>query len=202
MSFLAPLALLAAAVIGPIIVAMYLLKLRREERTVASTFLWRRMTRDVEANAPWQRLRRNLLLLLQLLLLLLLALALARPFFRTTGIAGRHLIAILDRSASMGATDVSPTRLEAAKRQAITLIDQLPDGGRATIIAAGGQMEVPAAATTDRRQLRPAIDAIGEQIGGGSDLAPALTLAAALSSREPESEVAIISDGNVTLPTD
>jgi len=200
MSFLAPLALISTLILGPIIVAMYLLKLRREERTVSSTFLWQRLTRDVEANAPWQRLRRNLLLLLQLLLLLLLALALARPFFRTTGIAGRNLIVILDRSASMGATDVSPTRLEAAKRQAINLIDQLPDGGRATIIAAGGQMEVPAAATTDRRQLRDAITSIDLRNGGGSDLAQALTLAAALSSRDADSEVAIISDGNVKIP--
>src|SRR5215216_6681963 len=200
MPFLAPLALISTLILGPIIVAMYLLKLRREERTVSSTFLWQRLTRDVEANAPWQRLRRNLLLLLQLLLLLLLALALARPFFRTTGIAGRNLIVILDRSASMGATDVAPTRLEAAKSQAITLIDQLPDGGRATIIAAGGQMEVPAAATTDRRQLRDAITSIDMRNGGGSDLAQALTLAAALSSREADSEVAIISDGNVKIP--
>ncbi len=202
MSFLAPLALISALVVGPIIVAMYLLKLRREERKVSSTFLWQRMVRDVEANAPWQRLRRNLLLLLQLLLLLLLALALARPFFRTAGIAGRNLIVIVDRSASMGATDVQQTRLEAAKRQAITLIDQLPDGGRATVIAAGGQMEVPAAATTDRRQLRDAINGITLRNGGGSDLSQALTLAAALSSREAESEVAIISDGNVKIPTE
>jgi hypothetical protein len=202
MFFLAPLALISALVVGPIIVAMYLLKLRREERRVSSTFLWRRVVRDVEANAPWQKLRRNLLLLLQLLLLLLLALALARPFFRTAGIAGRNLIVIVDRSASMAATDVAPTRLDAAKRQAITLIDQLPDGGRATVIAAGGLMEVPVAATTDRRQLRDAIDAIAPRNGGGSDLAQALTLAAALSSREADSEVAIISDGNVRVPQD
>jgi hypothetical protein len=138
MSFLAPLALLAAAVIGPIIVAMYLLKLRREERTVSSTFLWQRMVRDVEANAPWQKLRRNLLLLLQLLLLLLLVLALARPFLRTPGISGRNLILIVDRSASMGAADVGSSRLEAAKARAVELVDQQPDGGRATVIAAGG----------------------------------------------------------------
>jgi len=200
MSFLAPFALLSALIIGPIIVAMYLLKLRREDRRVSSTFLWQRIVRDVEANAPWQKLRRNLLLLLQLLLLALLALALARPFFRTAGIAGRNLILIIDRSASMQATDVAPSRLEAAKRQAIDLIDQLPDGGRATVIAAGGQMEVPVAATTDRRQLRDAIDGISTRNGGGSDLAQALTLAAALSSREADSEVAIISDGNVTFP--
>src|SRR5258705_3313456 len=119
MSFLTPLALLSAAIIGPIIVAMYLLKLRREDRRVSSTYLWQRMVRDVEANAPWQKLRRNILLLLQLLLLLLLALALARPFFSTAGITGRNLILIIDRSASMGATDAPGVRLDAARRQAI-----------------------------------------------------------------------------------
>ena len=53
MSLLTPLALIGALLVGPLIVAMYLLKLRREERRVSSTFLWRRMVRDVEANAPW-----------------------------------------------------------------------------------------------------------------------------------------------------
>ncbi len=202
MSLIAPLALLAAAVVGPLIVAMYLLKLRREERTVSSTFLWQRMVRDVEANAPWQKLRRSLLLLLQLLLMLLLVFALARPYLAAQGISGRNLIIIIDHSASMGATDEPPSRLDAAKAKAFQLIDQLPDGGRATIIAAGGQMEVPAAATSDRRELRRAIEQIRLTNSGGSDFSQALTLAAALAAREEDSEVAIISDGNVTLPQD
>jgi Ca-activated chloride channel family protein len=200
MSLLSPLALLAAAIIGPLIVAMYMLKLRREERTVSSTFLWQRLVRDVEANAPWQKLKRNLLLFLQLLLMLLLVFALARPFFRTQGISGRNLILIVDRSASMGAIDEGESRLELAKAQAINLIEQLPDGGRATIIAAGGQMEVPVSATTDQRELRNAIAALQLQNGGGSDLSQALTMASALAEREAESEIAIISDGNVSLP--
>jgi hypothetical protein len=202
MSFLAPLAFLAAAIAGPIIVAMYLLKLRREDHVVSSTFLWRGMIRDVEANAPWQKLRPNLLLLLQLLILLLLVLALARPFFQTTGIAGRNLILIIDRSASMGAMDGSPTRLDAAKDLADRLVGQLPDNGRATIIAAGGQMEVPASSTSDRRELRQAIANIALRHGGGSDLAQPLALAAALAAREPQSEIAVISDGNVSFPDD
>ncbi len=202
MPFLAPLALLSALVIGPIIIAMYLLKLRRDDRAVSSTFLWRQVVRDVEANAPWQRLRPSWLLLLQLLLLLLLAFALARPFLLTNGISGRNLIMIIDRSASMTATDVPGSRLSAAKAQARQLADQLPDGGRATVIAAGGQMEVLAASTTDRRQIYQAIDAIQPRNGGGSDLSQALTLAAALAARESESEVAIISDGNVSVPPD
>jgi hypothetical protein len=202
MSLIAPLALLAAAVIGPLIVAMYLLKLRREERSVSSTFLWQRMVRDVEANAPWQKLRRSLLLLLQLLLMLLLVFALARPFLAAQGISGRNLIIILDHSASMAATDEPPSRLQAAKNQALQLIEQLPDGGRATVIAAGGQIEVPVAATSDRRELRRAIEAIQLTYGGGSDLSQALTLASALAAREQDSEVAIISDGNVSIPND
>ncbi|MGQ9829727.1 MAG: vWA domain-containing protein [Roseiflexus sp.] len=201
MSLLAPFALLSTLIVGPLIVAMYLLKLRREERRVSSTFLWRRMVRDLEANAPWQRLRRNWLLFLQLLLLILLAIALARPFFLTTGISGQNLIIILDRSASMAATDVAPSRLEAARRQAQTLVEQLPEGGRATVIAIGGQMEVVAASTTDRRQMNDAIRSITLNVGGRSDLSQALALAAALSAREPDSEVAIISDGNVQVPT-
>ncbi|MBX0330740.1 BatA and WFA domain-containing protein [Oscillochloris sp. ZM17-4] len=202
MSLISPLALLGAAIVGPIIVAMYLLKLRREERPVSSTFLWRKMVRDVEANAPWQKLRRSLLLLLQLLLMLLLVLALARPFFQTQGISGRNLIIILDHSASMGAADEPTSRLEAAKAKATQLIDQLPDGGRATIIAAGGTMQVPAASTSDRRELRQAIGDIQLDNGGGSDLGQPLTLASALAAREEDSEVAIISDGNVSIPGD
>lgn len=201
MPFLAPLALLSLLIAGPIIIAMYLLKLKRQEQQVSSTFLWKQAIRDVEANAPWQRLRFNWLLLLQLLLLALLAFALARPFFQTSGIAGRNLIVIIDRSASMAAVDNGSSRLEAAKRQAATLIDQLPDGGRATIIAAGGTMEVPASSSNDRRQLRQAIDSIQISLSG-SDMASALALASALAARESESEVAIISDGNLTLPAD
>ena len=66
------------------IVALYLLKLRRTEREVSSTYLWRRMVRDVEANAPWQKLRPNLLLLLQLLFLAALIFALTHMQYALT----------------------------------------------------------------------------------------------------------------------
>jgi hypothetical protein len=58
MPFLAPLAL---GLLFVPLVLVYLLKLRRDETVVPSTLLWRRLVADVEANAPWQRLRRNIL---------------------------------------------------------------------------------------------------------------------------------------------
>src|SRR5215210_7125912 len=107
MPFATPLALLGLLFI-PAVVAMYLLKLRRDEAIVPSTLLWNRLVADVEANAPWQRLRRSLLLLLQLLLVLALAILAARPFVERPAGLARDLVLVVDASASMGATDVVP----------------------------------------------------------------------------------------------
>src|SRR5512146_3594761 len=128
MSFISPLALLGLAFV-PVVVAMYLLKLRRDETVVPSTLLWQRLVADVEANAPWQRLRRSLLLLLQLLLVLILALLAARPFLERPAGLARDVVLILDTSASMATTDVTPSRLEAAKASALDALRDLPAGG-------------------------------------------------------------------------
>ena len=66
--FLTPLAFLLGLLALPILV-LYMLKMRRRQVEVSSVLLWQRLLRDREANAPWQRLKRNLLLILQLLLL-------------------------------------------------------------------------------------------------------------------------------------
>src|SRR3954454_15402841 len=104
MGILLPAALVLLALAIPIII-FYMLRLRREELQVSSSLLWRRALQDRTANAPWQKLRRNLLLLVQLLLLLLLVLSLARPFLFTKSAAAGNLVVVLDASASMQATD-------------------------------------------------------------------------------------------------
>ena len=129
MSFLAPLAL-AGLLFLPVVLAMYLLKLRRDEAVVPSTLLWQQLVADVEANAPWQKLRRSLLLLLQLLLVIILVLLAARPFVeRPAGLAG-DIVLVIDTSASMQATDVTPSRLDAAKAAAIDALKELPGAAR------------------------------------------------------------------------
>jgi Ca-activated chloride channel family protein len=197
-SFLAPLAFALLALL-PVIVAMYLLKLRRTEQQISSVYLWLRMVRDLEANAPWQRLRRNLLLLLQLLFLLALILALARPFTWAEGSSSQAAIIILDTSASMAATDVVPSRMENARLQARQVVEGLPDDARVTVIAAGEGAQVLAASSQDRRQVYQAIDQV--QVGPtGSDLSAALQLAAAIAARQPDAEVVVLSDGNAEVP--
>jgi Ca-activated chloride channel homolog len=198
MAFIQPLAFLLLGLI-PVVIAMYLLKLRRTEQDVPSVYLWRRMVRDLEANAPWQRLRRNLLLLLQVLFLLFLIVGLARPFFWSAGSGSQALILILDVSASMAATDAAPNRLEAAKIQARRVVDDMPDGTRVTVISAGEGAQVLASSSEDRRAVYQALDSITVQ-PGGSNLADALELASAIAARQPDTEIVVLSDGKVNLP--
>lgn len=198
MSVLSPLAFALLALL-PVVVAMYLLKLRRTEHEIPSVYLWRKMVRDIEANAPWQRLRRNLLLILQLLFLAALILALARPFTWAEGSSSQAAILIIDTSASMAATDVAPSRLESAKLQARQVVDGLPDEARVTVIGAGEGAQVLAASSQDRRQVYQAIDQL-QPAATGSDLTTALQLAAAIAARQPEAEVVVLSDGNAQLP--
>src|SRR3954468_2693370 len=92
----------AAAIAIPALLVLYFLKLRRREMPVSSTLLWKKAVQDLQVNAPFQRLRRNLLLFLQLLLLLLLLLAFSRPVTNYTPGAGSTSVILIDRSASMG----------------------------------------------------------------------------------------------------
>jgi Ca-activated chloride channel family protein len=203
MGFLAPLALAFAALSIPILI-LYMLKLRRRDVLVSSTLLWQRLLRDREANAPWQRLRRNLLLFLQLAILALLVLALARPFVPTPVVVSGSVVILLDASASMQATDVAggtstdrlsaPTRFAAAVRAAREVIGGLGADDVATIVAVGPQPQVLASATNDRALLRRALDRAVPS-DGIADWEAAFALAGASLASARETKVVIISDG-------
>src|SRR6187401_468631 len=97
------------AVVPPLIVALYFLKLRREPLAVPSTYLWSKAIEDLHVNSLWQRLRQSLLLLLQLLLVALLAVTLVRPGWTGTALTGERFVFLIDTSASMNATDIAPS---------------------------------------------------------------------------------------------
>jgi len=192
MGLLAPLALIGLISV-PIIVAFYMLRLRRPEHPVSSTFLWQQLVRDVEANAPWQKLRRSLLLLLQLLLAVLLAFVVARPFSEHPAGLAKDLVLVIDASASMSATDVFPDRLTAAKRIAREQLAQVPSDGRVSLIAAGDTARVVANEATDRGRISQAIESI-QASTSASDLTDALKLANSLAKRARGAEVLVVTD--------
>jgi len=200
MGFLTPLALAFAALSIPILL-LYMLKLRRQDVLVSSTLLWQRLLRDREANAPWQRLRHNLLLLLQLLILALLTLALARPFVPASAVVSGSVVVLLDSSASMQARDVEPTRFDAARRAAQEIVAGLGADDVATLVAVGPQPRVLASATNDRAFLRRVLEDAAPT-DGPADWEAAFGLAAASLAGAEDTQTVIISDGALpeTLP--
>ncbi|MBA3870451.1 MAG: VWA domain-containing protein [Anaerolineae bacterium] len=197
MALLTPIALVGALLAIPIVL-LYMLRLRRREVVVSSTFLWQQIVRDSEANTPWQRLRRNLLLLLQLIILALLVLALARPFITVPAVTNGQIELLLDASASMKSSDMpnGETRFDEAKRQALSIVDTLGQDDTMTIIRVANVAEVIAPATRDPVMLRAAINsALPSE--AQADWVGALTLASADAINVSDFNMVVISDGGL-----
>jgi Ca-activated chloride channel family protein len=195
LGLLAPIALVALPLLG-VIIALYLLKFRRPITGVGSLVLWRSLMRDREANSLWQRLHISPLLLLQLLILCLLILAFARPWVPSSEALGQNAVIVVDVSASMGSVDRDGglTRLDQAKSKARSIVDGLPDGATAMLIAATDRATVLVPSTDDRSRVRAAIDGLTAQTQN-SDMADALKLAGAVAARQANSAVWLLSDG-------
>ncbi len=108
MTLLFPAALALLAVLGPVVTALYLRRVRRRAATVSTLLFWERVLAEQPRRAFLGRLRRVLSLLLQLLLLAFLGLALARPevagiFGRGNGGNDRAVVLVVDARAPMRA---------------------------------------------------------------------------------------------------
>ena len=198
MHFLSPWAFAFAATL-PVVVVFYLLKRKRVVRLVSSTLLWQKFIADTQASAPFQKLRRNWLLIIQLLLLTLAVLALARPYFPTKAGASELRVLILDASASMQSTDETPNRFEKARAEAMQWVDSLRQGDKMVVLQVAANTQVMQSETSDKEALRRAIRACAVQ-DSPTHLIPALKMAESLvknSGKDSNPEIHLFSDGAV-----
>ena len=179
------------------LVLFYFLKLKRPRAEVPSLVLWRQVLQDQRVNSPFQKFKRNLLLLLQILLLLFLILAALQPFWRGGPGKNRRLPVLVDCSASMGALDKAGgiSRLAEAKHRVREMIDGLTGGQQLCLISFDSTPRKLTGFTNNKRLLRDALDQI-EIADVPSDLEQALRLVQALGRSEPFDEVLLFSDGN------
>ena len=198
MHFLAPFAFAFAAAI-PVVIVFYLLKRKRVVKLVSSTLLWQKFLAETQASAPFQKLRKNWLLILQIILLTLVVLALTRPYFSATAKPAQRRVVILDASASMQATDESPSRFEKARAEALKWVDSLKDTDEMVIVLAGATTEVKQSATSEKAALRRALQSCTCS-DGPTRLVPALKMAESLvRDLDPRTgpEIHLFSDGAV-----
>src|SRR6266853_385212 len=195
MNFLAPAAFAFAAAI-PVVVLFYLLKRKRVVKLVSSTLLWQRFLSETQASAPFQKLRKNWLLILQMILLALVVFALARPYFATKAKAAQLRVIVLDASASMQATDETPNRFEKARAEALKWVDSLSGNNQMVVLQAGANTEVKQSATSEKAALRRALQACAPA-DGPTRLVPALKMAESLVRDRRSAEIHLFSDGAV-----
>ena len=200
MSFLAPLAFAFAASI-PVVIVFYLLKRRRVVKLVPSTLLWQKFLADTQASAPFQKLRKNWLLYLQILLLTLAVLALTRPFFKTTAKPAHLRVIVLDGSASMQATDESPSRFEKARAEALKWVDSLEATDQMVVLLAGAVTDPKQSATSEKAALRRALQSCAPS-DSSTRLIPALKTAESLVREDRNAQIHLFSDGAVSDMTE
>jgi hypothetical protein len=162
------------------LIALYLLRQKRPDLTISSTLLWSRALADMRASTPFQKLRRNLLLLLQLFILAALVLALMRPVVRANATQSKAGVLVIDATASMTATDGGEdlSRLDRAKTEALKLVNAMRPGDRYMLVVDGGGLNHGGMGfSSSKSELTTEIDKI-KASDTSSDLFESLLLAA------------------------
>jgi Ca-activated chloride channel family protein len=173
---------------------LYFLKLKRPRHTISSLVLWQAVIDDQRVNSPFQKFRRNLLLLLQLILLCLIILALMQPFLSSGPEAGEYVPVLIDCSASMAATveGSDQTRLDLAKEQA----SQLFGSQQVALFSFAATGRRLTEFTRDEHQLTNALEKLKPTDLQGR-LDDVLRVVAAYSRSYPIERAIVFTDGNV-----
>jgi len=141
-------------VLVPVIAAIYAglaLRLRNTSGT-------RRLMRMVPVESAW---KRHFSVVAALMSLAALVLAYAQPAALVNVPKDRATVVIaIDVSASMAATDISPTRIDAEKAAASSFVDILPPAFNLAVVSFAATANIVMAPSTDRGAAKRAIDSL------------------------------------------
>ena len=202
MSFISPLALLFGLAVPLAILAHVAASRRRRRYPVRFPAL----ATLAAVAAPEPRWSRHLPIGLLALALAALAVSLARPE-RTIQVPVERasVVLVTDISRSMSATDVSPTRLEAARGAAESFLEKVPDELRVGLVAFSDSAQTLQTPTTDHDAISSALELL-QPIAGtatGAGLGTALNDLKVIrpgdgSQRRPPAAMVLLSDGSAT----
>ncbi|APR87135.1 hypothetical protein A7982_12484 [Minicystis rosea] len=182
------------ALAGAAVVVFYILKLRRRPVPVPFSKIWNRILRDKEATSLFSQLKRLLSLLLQLALLALLLLALGDPRTAANVLEGRNIVVLIDASASMQATDVIPSRMDAAKERVRAMVRGLSGTDRMLIAQMDAAATPLTTMTGEISELEAGVAAV-KATDASADFPRALRFAADSLRGLSAPEIIVVSDG-------
>jgi len=178
----------------PVIILLYLLKQKHEEYITSSLYLWQNALQDVEANTPWQKLKKNILMFLQIFAIILLALILAEPFIQSDKNKSGAVMLVIDCSLSMQSTDMNPSRFEAAGKDAVELVEACTAGTGFSLIASGRTPYIVLHQVRDRNKVIQEINNL-KATDAAEDLKKTAELVQSLTRENPEMQVNWFGDG-------
>ncbi len=193
MTFLSPVWL----ILGGLAFAVLVLHMRRRRQLdIPSVLLWRLID---NTGSPRRSLRwppPSVLLALQLLVVILVALALAQPMLGANRGSSEHTVYVLDSSASMRATDVSPSRFDEALSSLIQRIESAdPDSGnRFSVVTVGPNPRIEVARQSDAAGIVSILQTLSAT-DGPADWQTATDLVASLIAGDETPNIVILTDG-------
>lgn len=183
----------------PLLVLLYILKRKYREEVIPSTLLWNEVYKNTRANTPWEKLRKNIMLLLQIIILLLLILSLMRPFLNFGGKTYKNIILVIDNTASMSAEYGDGSRLEEAKRLAKEVLFSTKDDTNTYIISFDGNSNLLQNGDFNKEISNEVISSISQSYNTG-EISESLSFVKAIGEGiEEEYEVIAITDKDFSL---
>lgn len=182
----------------PVLVLAYIIATRRKKRTGMRFTNTAVLGRVVRKQSQW---RRHLAVALSLLSLITLVLAWARP----NGVdkvprERATIVLVLDVSQSMAATDVSPSRLDAAKQTSIEFVKSLPEQYNVAVVSLSGNPATRLGPTTDRTMITRAIQ--GLTLQDSTAIGDAIYVALSAISMAPKGQDGSIAPGAIVMLSD
>ena len=176
---------------------LYILKLRKRRIEVPFSHLWGRvLEKRTRESDMWRRLRRILSWLLHILMAGLIIFALADPHPEEEVVRGRHILLLVDSSASMAATDVSGgvDRMDIAKKRAAEILDTVGPEDRVMLVHFNDQLQPLSPFVTEPSILEQPLREI-EVAATGTKFDDALAFAADSLQDKENGLLVLISDG-------
>ncbi len=180
------------------VTVLYIMKLRKRRIQVPFSPLWKQvLTEKKQSSDFWKRLRRLFSWFVHVLLACLLAFALADPHFETEVVQGRHILLLVDSSASMASTDVSGgvDRLDIAKQKAREILDTIGPEDRVMLVEFNNQLRPLSPFVAEASVLEQPLRDISV-VATGTSYSEALRFAADSLRDKERGELILISDGS------
>jgi len=139
-------------------------------------------------------------LVINILVVVLLVLAVSGlTLHRDMTASSFSFVIAIDVSQSMGATDLYPDRITAAKETSKDFIDLLPRASRVGAVSFSGNTYVQSELTDNKEILKDSIDDIQITEYGGTDIFEAISISLNLLRDEENKAIILLSDGQINV---